>query len=377
MLKNRKGFVKMMFMIIGGVLGVLVLIAGILNGSFEEKKYLNLWDPTYIQGLATDQHRIIADAIKAASSHNMQPWLIEEISDETVKLYADMSKDLNVIDPYHKQMLMSHGTFIEYYVSAAASKGYKVTIDYGTMDFEAEQPHIATMTLLPLEEGEEVDAVSASSFNPGKGSMSTDKLNALLNEMTSDKMELSMIQEAVKVTELQTYLREATRIESYDRAATEELLEVFRFTESEKNKHRYGLTLSSMAPALRLFVQPMMQYTEVDYEAFAKQSVDMFESRLASEYAYVLIKKASPEAVDFIETGRLYQRLMFQAYGLTIRPNVQVLEEYEPMLELNKDFADSYGKDGEVLLILGVQKAGESQGNQTPRHMVEDILLNK
>lgn len=370
------GWFKMIGITLGVVMGIIILITAVLNGSFEEKKYLNVWDTTYISGLETDQHKVIAGAIKAASSHNMQPWLIEEVSDTEIKLYADMTKDLTVIDPNHKQLLMSQGTFIEYYLISAMSLGYNVELSYGAMNFDEAMPHIASMKLIPQVEGtEEMDGITASSFNAGKGTMSMKQLEEMIGLYDSENMNLSLISTENEVGTLQSYLREATRIESFDKAATDELLDVFRFTESEKNKYRFGLTLSTMAPAVRFFIQPIMAYTPLNYETFAQQSVDMYEKRLEEEYAYIMIRHKAPSAVDFVEAGRIYQKIMFTAYGLNIRPNVQVLEEYDAMLTLNEAFFEDYGMNQEVMLVLGVRKAPEAQGNKTPRHMVEDILI--
>ena len=70
-------------MIIGSLLLISLLVFISLDGTFLTKKYDSVWSDKYIEGLENDQLKMIAYGIRAASSHNTQPWLVKLISTET------------------------------------------------------------------------------------------------------------------------------------------------------------------------------------------------------------------------------------------------------------------------------------------------------
>ncbi|MDB3929000.1 hypothetical protein N9413_07285 [Paracoccaceae bacterium] len=61
-------------------------------------------------------------AILAPSAHNRQPWLIALAGDDTVILWRDRSRDLPQTDPFHRQLVISLGCFLEQMKIAAAEK---------------------------------------------------------------------------------------------------------------------------------------------------------------------------------------------------------------------------------------------------------------
>ena len=55
--------------------------------------------------------------------------------------------------------------------------------------------------------------------------------------------------------------------------------------------------------------------------------------------------------------------------------DMQALENFDAMKDLNQQFQKEYGEDGEVIWIIGLQdKTGKSM-NSNPRHLVKDIII--
>lgn len=361
--------------IIGSFILVFILSFVLLDGSFLAKGYQSVGSDRYINELQNDQSKIIAGAIRAASSHNTQPWLVKSVSDDTIELYADMSKTLPVVDGDNQQLLISQGTFIESFKYGASQYGYEVNIEYNSPDLSQAMPLIATIKLTATDTASIVDEVSSSTYAAAPQAQNVD-LKSTLDAYIREYGEFSytMIDAAEEVEKLQQYLLQGTVIESQHEAATKELLDVFRWTEWEKNEYRYGLSLTSMPTLIRPFIQPILKWTSGNWEAFGDSSIKMFKEKLQKQHRYILIKCDGPSSLDLIYCGQIYQKLLLETGDLELKPAMQVLENYDAMKELNNEFQQAYGGDSKVMMIIGVQESAGAGSN--PRHLVEDILID-
>jgi len=356
------------------ILAVVITPFIALDGSFLPKKYNGKLNDEKEESIENDVYRILNYAIGASSSHNMQPWLVKVIDDNTVELYADMDKQLQVIDSNNKQLLMSQGTFIEKFKQGAMIYGYDTEWEYAQIDLSNDEPLIATANLIKVSDLE-VDTVSSSTVN-ANGIYTDDDLDKVLNDSMNDYygFDYEHISLDKEMESLQSVLLQATIIESRDKAAMDELLKIFRWTEWDKNEYRYGLSLNSLPSLLKPFVQPIMKLSSKDIEGFGDSSIKMFEDRIENDIGYILIKKDSPSSIDYVKIGEIYQSLMKNAGNYSLRPAVQVLQDFEAISQLGNEFQNMYGEDGEVLIIISVQTKSGEKTPSNPRHMVEDIL---
>jgi len=363
--------------VIGSILLIVVTASILLDGTFLNKKYASVWNKGYVNQLESDQYRMIAFGIRSASSHNSQPWLIKTIDQDTIQLYADMRKSLPVVDGNNKQLLMSQGTFIEGYIAGANQYGYDVEISYEEPNFNEETPLIATITAHKSElQLTSVDTVTGSTYD----ALTVDKdadLVKTLNVVVSKYpgFSYSIIETQFEVKKLEATLLQGTIIESEDEAATKELLNVFRFTEWQKNKSRYGLSLNTLPAILKPFIQPIMNFSSSDWKSFGVSSIKQFNERLALQDKYILIRYTAPSSKESVLSGQIYQELVFEVGAYTLRPSMQVLENFSAMESLNREFQQEYGYSGEVLMVIGLQAKSNNITMSNPRHLVEDILI--
>jgi hypothetical protein len=362
--------------IIGSLLLVVVLVFVFLDGTFLTKKYASVWSDKYIEGLENDQSKMIAYGILASSSHNTQPWLVKPTSSDTIELYADMGKALPVVDGDYKQLLMSQGTFIERYKQGALQYGYGVDITYSAPDFDEKRPLIATIKVRKNENMGTIDTITSSTYASAKLDGNTD-LRKMLDQCTAGYPGFSytIVESSADVEKLKGVLLEGTIIESKDEAATKELLDVFRWTEWQKNEYRYGLSANTLPGILKPFIQPLMKSSSNNWEAFGESSIKEFKERLDQQNKYVLIKCDNSNNLEYIYSGQIYQKLIFEVGNYNLRPAMQVLENFNAMKNLNMQFQQEYGGDGEVVLIIGVQEKTKEFVTSNPRHLVEDILI--
>ncbi len=357
---------------------IIIIIFITINGSFLIKKYNKVFDQKYISNLDSIPSKIVANSIKSSSSHNSQPWKVKfNDNNNMIELYADSNKFLNIVDSDNKQLLISQGTFIESIYQY--SKIYKLDAKIELFDpnFDEKYPQIATIGLTKDDKNlSDIDAISSSSHYT-KGNKNTDLFSQIIKNSVSpySKFEYEIIQSKEDIDKLQDFLLKATIIESSDEKAMKELLSYFRFTEWEKNKKPYGLSLSNLPGILQPFINPIVKASSKNWKSFGEKGITQFKDKLNKHSFYILIKCKSPTNIDYINCGRIYQNLIFNNHGYSIRPAMQVLENFESMKDLNKAFKMEYNSNSEVMMILCLEKVEDAKISNNPRHTLNDLIL--
>lgn len=359
----------------GAVLIVVMLFVG-FDGTFLPRTYASVWSKQDIERLDDLQSKLIAYGIRAASSHNSQPWLVKKIDAETIELYADMDKALPVVDGDKKQLLMSQGTFIESYRQGAMFSGYTVNVTYHDVDVSENRPLIATLHIQQDTELHVEDSTSGSTYD----SLTTDKsdLRTTIDECITDYpgFTYTLVDTESEVEALEGMLLEGTIIESKDKEATRELLDFFRWTEWDKNKYRYGLSLNTLPDPVKPFAQPLMKILSKDLSSFGESGIKQFKERLEKQTKYILIHCDNPVTLDYVVSGQIYQQLVHEVSGYELRPAMQVLESFDAMQQLSMQFQTKYGNNGDVIWVIGLQEKSNKPIASNPRHRIEDIIIH-
>jgi hypothetical protein len=80
-------------------------------------------------GAEPDTRRwMLGYAILAPHSHNLQSWLLDLRTPDEIVLHCDLTRLLPETDPFSRQIMMSHGTFLELLDIAARERGLKADI---------------------------------------------------------------------------------------------------------------------------------------------------------------------------------------------------------------------------------------------------------
>ena len=72
---------------------------------------------------------ILSYAILAPHSHNLQSWLVDLRQPDEITLYCDLGRLFPETDPYSRQIMMSHGTFLELLDLSARENGLRADIE--------------------------------------------------------------------------------------------------------------------------------------------------------------------------------------------------------------------------------------------------------
>ncbi|MCQ4937172.1 hypothetical protein [Anaerotignum propionicum] len=364
-----------MFMIIClSAVAIIILVMASWDGAFMKTKYNIAEDRYDIEKniMSEGEFQLIRGGIASSSSHNMQPWKIKILDENTFLLYGDMDKTLPVIDPDNKQLLMSLGTFIGSVQETAKKKGLVLDVQYAPIDTSEKLNMIATFQIVGAEKNQ-IDAMTSATQGVKKEAPKLEKQKISdLMETTLKGYQIQWVKEEQKSL-FQDYLLKGTKIEANNQKAMEELLHIFRFTKWSKNHYRYGLSLNTMSPPLRMFVEPLVGASQ-QWDSFGKNSITTFVQRLENEKAYMIISLENPKPSDYIRVGEALSVLGLHAEGFTIKPAVQLIEPLEGMNEICNEMKETLGIQGEVMLIIGFTERGTGY-HDSVRHQVMDIIM--
>ena len=119
---NRRRFLKILG---GGTILAATGAAGFLTTRTPHEA-LAPWTP---KPYDDPRKAALSYAILAPNPHNLQPWLIELVGQDKVRIHRDPERELPETDPYHRQLYVGLGAFVETMVLAAGAQGFDTEVE--------------------------------------------------------------------------------------------------------------------------------------------------------------------------------------------------------------------------------------------------------
>jgi len=306
---------------------------------------------------ASDPRRwLLSYAILAPHSHNLQSWVVDLGTPGEIILSCDAKRLLPQTDPLSRQIMMSHGTFIELLDLAARERGLRAEVSlfpdgaFGPDKLDARP--VARIRLTP-------DAALAK--DPLFGQILHRRTNRSAYDLSRPigAAAWAAMAEAVKPHMLRfgfagseqasalalhrSIAAEAWRIELTTPRTIMESFEVLRVGPAEIAQHRDGLTiLDPMVVILnRLGLFDRSKAPAADDYATTSQIKD-FAAKLASTTGFLWLVTPTNDRVAQVNAGRAYARVQLAAtaQGLAMQPLSQALQEYpeqaQPYREIHR-----------------------------------------
>ncbi|MCU0920324.1 MAG: twin-arginine translocation pathway signal protein [Burkholderiaceae bacterium] len=309
---------------------------------------------------------ILGYAILAPHSHNLQSWLVDLSVPDRILLRCDLQRLLPETDPYSRQIMMSHGTFIELLDIAARERGLRTEI-----------------TLFP--EGafaaDKLDGRPVASIRlVSDASVPKDPLFAQILKRHTNRgvYELARpvpasvwqaLAEAVKPNPLRfgfvgpdqpdllarqrAVAAEAWRIEMVTPRTILESYKVLRVGREEVARHRDGLTLldPTVVWMSRLGLFDRSQAPGPDDYATTSQ-IKNFNSKLASTPNFLWMVTEANDRSTQVNAGRAYVRVQLAAtaQAVVMQPLQQALQEYPEQAEPH----------AQIRRLLGAEAPGQT-----------------
>lgn len=296
---------------------------------------------------------ILGYAILAPHSHNLQSWLVDLGMPDEIVLHCDLARLLPETDPFSRQIMMSHGTFLELIDIAARERGLRAEIElFPEGAFGADkldQRPVAQIRLVPDAERKK-DPLFAQIL----GRHTNRSLYDLDRPVPSAAWQA--MAEAVRPNPLRfgfvgadrpdvlnrhrAIAAEAWRIELSTPRTIMESYKVLRVGAAEIDEHRDGLCVLDPMVVLmsRIGLFDRSKAPGPDDYATTSQIKDFFK-KLNSTLGFLWMVTDGNDRTTQVNAGRAYARVQLAAtaHGLAMQPLQQALQEYP---EQAKPYAD-------------------------------------
>ena len=307
---------------------------------------LQAWSPPAEGG---DVRRwLLAHAILAPHSHNLQSWRVDLSVDNQITLFIDVQRLLPETDPLSRQMMMSQGTFLELLDLAARQRGLRAEIElfpegaFGPTTLDGRPT--ARVRLLP-DATVQTDALFAQIFQRRTNREAYDlrapeagALKAVADSMATHAVRVDFVglDQADRLQQHRAIAMQAWRIELSTPRTLLESYKVLRIGPTEIAQHRDGISVNDpmlrVINALGLFDRS--QASAPDSSAVTGQ-IDEFNAKIATTPAFFAMVTEGNDRFTQVNAGRAYVRaqLAATAQGLSMQPLSQALQEYPEQAE--------------------------------------------
>ena len=292
---------------------------------------------------ADPRHWLLAHAILAPHSHNLQSWLVDVREPGLITLYCDRSRLLPETDPFSRQMMMSQGTFLELLDLAARQIGWRADIqlfpqgEFGPVAIDQRPTAVirlqadASVRPDPLFQQVFKRRTNREAYAPT--APSAQAIAAIATSASAADTTVGFVGEAqaAALAQHRQIAMDAWRIEMETPRTVLESFHYLRIGPTEINQHRDGLSINKpfvrAVTALGLFDRT--QAPEPGDSNIAAQ-IKEFNTKLATTPAFFWLTTQGNSRRTQVLAGRAYARaqLAATANGLSMHPLQQALQEY-------------------------------------------------
>lgn len=287
---------------------------------------------------------ILSYAILAPHSHNLQSWLVDLATPNEILLRCDLNRLLPETDPYSRQIMMSHGTFIELLDIAARERGLRATVElfpegaFGPEKLDQRPVAHIRLTPDPLVQRDPLFAqilrrhTNRSLYDIHRP-VPADAWQAMADAVRPNPLRFGFVgaDSPDQLKQHRAIAAEAWRIELTTPRTILESFKVLRVGAHEVEKYRDGLVVMDPLVVLldRVGLFDRSQAPAPDGYATTSQIKD-FDHKLESTPGFLWMVTEGNERATQVNAGRAYARVQLAAtaHDVAMQPMQQALQEY-------------------------------------------------
>lgn len=338
--------------------------------------------------------KAIAYGLTAPNPHNTQSWYIDTLSETEMFLYV--KHVLPETDPPARQIIIGAGCFIECLAVGMTHEGFETQVEYlpqGDYTVEKNQIGIKPIAKITLAKSDTISNdilynniyQRQSNRSPYKGKMITEKeFDDLRNLTGKTHSEMLFINNPESMKPYQDIFYEAMEIETITRHTSDETRKLFRFSETERQEKKDGLSLPQSGVdgiMLPMIEKSMKNGDSLTWhsERMVKATMKSMKNSIYSAKGIVMFKTETNTKTDWIKTGRDFARynIAVAKKELATSHYNQVIQEYGEMQALQKEFntLTKTRGDEKIQLIVRIGRANPTYTSW--RRNAEDYIYKK
>ncbi|WP_300037970.1 twin-arginine translocation pathway signal protein [uncultured Roseobacter sp.] len=329
--------------------------------------------PWQLAGSYADPRKnALSFALLAPNPHNLQPWKVELVGEDTVLLWQDTDKRLPETDPFDRQIIIGLGCFLEQMVLAAGGAGYSADVSLWP---DGEEGPVARAV---FAQGGAADPLAAHML-ARRSCKEPFEARALAADAVAALSEYAgIITDARQVVQLKSLTWDAWVTEMETPRTLMESVDLMRFGKAEINASPDGIDLGGPFLETLMLAGVVSRKVQADPDSRGfQEGVKIYNEMLFATPAYAVLTSSDNSREAQIGAGRAWLRLNLKctALGLSLHPVSQCLQEY-PEMSAHYDRAHKLlAAPGETVQMLG--RVGYGPGvAPSPRWPLEAKLLN-
>ncbi|RPH59550.1 MAG: twin-arginine translocation signal domain-containing protein [Chloroflexi bacterium] len=265
------------------------------------------------QAEALRRRELVRCATLAANGHNTQPWKFA-LLENAIEIHPDLTRQLEVVDPDHRELWISLGCALENLTVAARAAGYAPEVTYPDA---ADFIHVR-LTPDSAQGSDLFDAIprrqNTRSEYDGQP-VETAVLDQLLALPLEPGVTLRFITHPAEMETTLEYVNRGNLSQYADTAFIDELIFWLRFNKKDALAALDGLySVCSGNPEVprwlgQMFVAGTKPQEQADADA----------KKLRSSAGVVLVTSATDDKTGWVRTGQVYERLALKMTALKIQ----------------------------------------------------------
>jgi hypothetical protein len=287
---------------------------------------------------------ILGYAILAPHSHNLQSWLVDLRTPGEILLRCDLARLLPETDPFSRQIMMSHGTFLELLDIAARERGLRADISLfpqGPFGPSAIDQRPVARIRLVVDPTVSKDPLFAQILNRRTNRNAYDPARrvppqawqAMSDSVKPGSLRFGFVglDQPEALQRHRAIAAEAWRIELTTPRAIMETYKVLRVGAAEIEQHRDGLFVLDRIPVLMSQVGLFDRSKPPAPDDYATTSqIEDFNAKLDSTPGFLWMVADGNDRPTQVNAGRAYMRVQLAATaaGIALQPLQQALQEY-------------------------------------------------
>ena len=321
----------------------------------------------------SDVYKVLYYASLAGSSHNSQPWKVVVTGNRLIRLYADTTRELPVVDPARRELYISLGAFIENLTLSAGNLGYVSNVKLN--DNDKSSMLVAEIHLnKAIPTGFDLSLIERRMtlripFN--KNPIIETDVNQIVSPYPQNIRYYSAT--SVEGRFIAEKTMSAYNHQAYNNLAQAELAKWIRFSNKDVKEKKDGLTTAGMQINWLggFFVRHFYKPEDSKKESFIKAGIEKTKKQVLGCGGWIVIIASDNSVNEWLKLGRIYQTIHLTCTKLHIgfQPMNQIVEEDKYKNEVTKYL----GIKNELMFVARVGYIDRTPVPVSPRRPVEDF----